>query len=651
MSAPIEWMASVALPALLGTINLLVVCGNVFVLYVLISQKTLHTSTNSIVFSLTMSDFLLGCLILPFSIIQEFSNRWHFGTLWCRSWLSLDILLSTASIYNLLAISFDRYMAVKQPIKYGRLISSSRLSKFTISAVWLISAALALPPLLSDLFLVTTSSQVEMDALLDSNHSSTAVLFELANTCTPVTNSDPYILFSATISFILPMILMVGLNVSIFCTVLDSKRKLSQSPFPARSAPAASAGKQPQQQHLLQLDAAQTADRALRVHRGGSCRTLCKMGGTTAVETNWHQQQTLAAKEQKRHRSFNLLKKSSLGSSAIQQTHGTANSRTIAATFVHQQSLPATAFHATIAQQSEAPNGQCIADNQLQSLPSSRKDTLGSYAALSIASGGTFGVARRETFSTSLDSPKSSGGANSLCHEVAEVRKQNVRKFWLKRIKRIKMAQLQQQKHGSTHFCPSMLLWSSASSAPTDENARGCAPLAHNMRLLLEYEQKLRSIAALQQQRSAIERTVDRAVWFPAVITSLFAGGGGGGTKHSTTTAINRRQSERLLLYPTIQFAKNSLRTEMRVARTIAVVVGCFTCCWLPFTIIYVLQAFHLCPVGSCIPGWLFSLSFWLGYANSALNPLLYAAFSRDFRMAFRRILTRDRNSSFRSSG
>jgi hypothetical protein len=58
--------------------------------------------------------------------LQEFSHSWCFGTLWCKSWLSLDILFSTASIYNLLAISFDRYMAVKQPIKYGRLISSSR---------------------------------------------------------------------------------------------------------------------------------------------------------------------------------------------------------------------------------------------------------------------------------------------------------------------------------------------------------------------------------------------------------------------------------------------------------------------------------------------------------------------------------------------
>uniref|UniRef100_A0A914MI70 G-protein coupled receptors family 1 profile domain-containing protein n=1 Tax=Meloidogyne incognita TaxID=6306 RepID=A0A914MI70_MELIC len=148
------------------------------------------------------------------------------------------------------------------------------------------------------------------------------------------------------------------------------------------------------------------------------------------------------------------------------------------------------------------------------------------------------------------------------------------------------------------------------------------------MRRLLEQERLVRSIPAVRQP-SIIERTADRSVWFPAVVTSLFAGS----SKRSAT--ICRRQSEKLLLYPTLQFAKTSLRTELRVARTIAVVVGCFTCCWLPFTIIYVVQAFQFCPIGKCIPEWLFTLAFWLGYSNSALNPILYAAFSRDFRNAF----------------
>jgi hypothetical protein len=93
------------------------------------------------------------------------------------------------------------------------------------------------------------------------------------------------------------------------------------------------------------------------------------------------------------------------------------------------------------------------------------------------------------------------------------------------------------------------------------------AQMAMNMRRLLEQERLVRAIPAVRQP-SIIERTADRSVWFPAVVTSLFAGS----QKRSAT--ICRRQSERLLLYPTLQFAKTSLRTELRVARTIA---GSFT--------------------------------------------------------------------------
>lgn len=55
---------------LLAIVNLLVVCANFFVMYVLISQRSLHTATNFIVLSLTISDLLLGIVILPFSVTQ-----------------------------------------------------------------------------------------------------------------------------------------------------------------------------------------------------------------------------------------------------------------------------------------------------------------------------------------------------------------------------------------------------------------------------------------------------------------------------------------------------------------------------------------------------------------------------------------------------
>ncbi|CAB4061049.1 Octalpha [Lepeophtheirus salmonis] len=42
---------------------------------------------------------------------------------------------------------------------------------------------------------------------------------------------------------------------------------------------------------------------------------------------------------------------------------------------------------------------------------------------------------------------------------------------------------------------------------------------------------------------------------------------------------------------------------------------------------------------GCCVMGWGFSFAFWMGYSNSALNPVIYTVFNQDFRRAFKRIL------------
>ena len=75
-------------------------------------------------------------------------------------------------------------------------------------------------------------------------------------------------------------------------------------------------------------------------------------------------------------------------------------------------------------------------------------------------------------------------------------------------------------------------------------------------------------------------------------------------------------------------------RMETKAAKTLGIIIGCFICCWFPFFTIYLTAAF----CSDCIPELVFDIFFWLGYCNSALNPFIYAMFSREFRGAFKRI-------------
>ena len=82
---------------------------------------------------------------------------------------------------------------------------------------------------------------------------------------------------------------------------------------------------------------------------------------------------------------------------------------------------------------------------------------------------------------------------------------------------------------------------------------------------------------------------------------------------------------------------KISSSKERKATKTLGVIMGAFTACWLPFFILALIKPF--CESDKCIPHWLSSLFLWLGYANSFLNPIIYARFNRDFRTPFKEIL------------
>lgn len=84
-----------------------------------------------------------------------------------------------------------------------------------------------------------------------------------------------------------------------------------------------------------------------------------------------------------------------------------------------------------------------------------------------------------------------------------------------------------------------------------------------------------------------------------------------------------------------IKVQVRKFRMETKAAKTLAIIVGGFIVCWLPFFTIYLYRGF----CDGCVNDLLFSVLFWLGYCNSAVNPLVYALFSKDFRLAFKRII------------
>ncbi|XP_029465730.1 D(1C) dopamine receptor-like [Rhinatrema bivittatum] len=90
---------------------------------------------------------------------------------------------------------------------------------------------------------------------------------------------------------------------------------------------------------------------------------------------------------------------------------------------------------------------------------------------------------------------------------------------------------------------------------------------------------------------------------------------------------------------------KTSFKKETKVLKTLSIIMGVFVFCWLPFFVLNCMVPFCDAspsqqgePEPPCVSETTFSIFVWFGWANSSLNPVIYA-FNADFRKAFATIL------------
>lgn len=80
-----------------------------------------------------------------------------------------------------------------------------------------------------------------------------------------------------------------------------------------------------------------------------------------------------------------------------------------------------------------------------------------------------------------------------------------------------------------------------------------------------------------------------------------------------------------------------SLAREIRIAVTLAVVIGAFVVAWLPFFVMLLVSTY----CRTCKPNYGIIVPFtkWMHYSGSMVNPVIYTHRNKDFRQAFKKIL------------
>lgn len=201
LSLIFRWVVLVALISF-------IVGGNVLVCLAVSTSRHLHRTSSCFVVALAVTDLLLGLLVLPLSATLELrSGRWPLGGTICNIYLSVDVTLGTASIFTLLAISVDRYLAISSPLRYSTRLTPARATAAVV-VIWILSLTLAFAPIHMGWNTADFSVQNRDWRMGDEGDEGRTCRYEWNNS---------YVLLGVLCIFFLPLLVMCGMYHRIFC--------------------------------------------------------------------------------------------------------------------------------------------------------------------------------------------------------------------------------------------------------------------------------------------------------------------------------------------------------------------------------------------------------------------------------------------------
>ncbi|GFU37114.1 RYamide receptor [Nephila pilipes] len=124
-------------------ISVAAIGGNVIVCYIVFAYQRMRSVTNFFIVNLAVGDILMASLCIPFGFVSNLLLQyWPFGAVMCVVVSYAQAVSVFISAYTLVAISFDRYIAILYPL---RPRMTKLQAKLIIILVWIVALLTPLP--------------------------------------------------------------------------------------------------------------------------------------------------------------------------------------------------------------------------------------------------------------------------------------------------------------------------------------------------------------------------------------------------------------------------------------------------------------------------------------------------------------------------
>ncbi|XP_015223049.1 adenosine receptor A2b [Lepisosteus oculatus] len=204
-------------------IALLSISGNVLVCWAVSINSTLKNATNYFLVSLAVADILVGCLAIPFAVTISIGLKSDFyGCLFLACFV---LILTQSSIFSLLAVAIDRYLAVKIPLRYKELVTGKRAREI-IAILWILSFIIGLTPFLGWNKKDSVCGNSGNASLRRNESSSSGLSCQLDCFFESVVDMSYMVYFNFFGCVLLPLLIMLGIYIKIFMVARMQLRQI-----------------------------------------------------------------------------------------------------------------------------------------------------------------------------------------------------------------------------------------------------------------------------------------------------------------------------------------------------------------------------------------------------------------------------------------
>ena len=188
--------------------NLLIIIG-------IVLQRLYSRPTYILLLSLSFADFLMCVLVMPYTVVAGFAGEFVFGSNdrtrchMCQFGICV-VFFAGCSLYSLAALSLDRLMFIKFPLKYFHYVTATR-AVIAVGSVWILNFVLSVLPLFGfgEIIFQTMVATCTMRFISDTN----------------LAPNFYYVLLVALMSS-LPVFLIFLTNIWIVCIVQKHIRRI-----------------------------------------------------------------------------------------------------------------------------------------------------------------------------------------------------------------------------------------------------------------------------------------------------------------------------------------------------------------------------------------------------------------------------------------